>query len=916
MEGHLPVRLWDSKIGLSPPAPLDILLGFIAYKTLPSAHDGSPEEEGDAEAVGFVLASLLTNYDVIFGYSYADFMSVLRVRCGMGMRASLGPGEHRTGDMDTLPRSLCPCWMPFVSNQCLALTNMTCVVRIFAQDQLDQQGCLCADELMADLNEFVFERRPNDPLLAGIFSLFEEISTKLQESDDGASLPREYNSELLSIIWSYGRRIYVAFMSMSFEQVCELATEFEMYTNGALPVVHDSLTIEENIDKTMVALQAGVRDKERLLGELGSLCDQLREVSFNPISRSLLQAEALLAEEKRDEAATVEKTYEFSDIPESRLDTRVGVERQYAPGADLSMETITDAALNVALCQIRLGQLRDAMKLVNEHMRVSQQTSNARSLVFSLGALCQILSRAVPGVLEVQSVRMLGNGGSQQHYVELAELLRRLEEQSQEENIPEMTLFARLLSTELELVAGSYGNDVDDEYGRGNDVEESRDTEASAAGRAGRDGSSPCHAASTTLETCMYTKQLASELSTLSAGGPSKLPSSLFAPPKPAGSHSFEQSDSRTALYAKQCSQTANQIRAAGWQVWGSSRLSLEMALGVLHSADKGQETEISSLSLVLLNLYDQFGVAPIDRLSANPKLMSLVENNVELQRIWDMIHQKMAVHAGEWRLALDLATRTHVHPKTDDVAHLRHMVESRELAALAYLAGGRYGDADKMAKQGRALAKKACVTTYSLQLLLLRGRIHLEAGSWETACPFFGAVLREYEKHHADIIGAEASMYMSQVRMHQGELEAAAQELSSCLPTLLAHATLETKSVARLTQARLLVKQAIPRDHTTTTATTTTSIDPALAMDAATARRILPLLCDAERDITKIRAKKLKSDLLYVAGIAYDTLGDTGRRDACAKAFLTLQKNAGRDQCRHVLDRQFVGPVTSQPTT
>ena len=137
MEGHLPVRLWDSKIGLSPPAPLDILLGFIAYKTLPSAHDGSPEEEGDAEAVGFVLASLLTNYDVIFGYSYADFMSVLRVRCGIGMRASLGPGEHRTGDMDTLPRSLCPCWMPFVSNQCLALTNMTCVVSIFAQDQLD-----------------------------------------------------------------------------------------------------------------------------------------------------------------------------------------------------------------------------------------------------------------------------------------------------------------------------------------------------------------------------------------------------------------------------------------------------------------------------------------------------------------------------------------------------------------------------------------------------------------------------------------------------------------------------------------------------------------------------------------------------------------------------------------------------------
>ena len=138
----------------------------------------------------------------------------------------------------------------------------------------------------------------------------------------------------------------------------------------------------------MLELQAGVRDKDSLLGELGMLCVQLRQVSSNPTSRPLLQAEALLAEKKSDEAVTVEKTYEFSDIPESRLDTRVGVERQHAPATDIGMETITDAALNVALCQIRLGQLRDAMQLVNEHMRVSQQTSNSRALVFSLGALC------------------------------------------------------------------------------------------------------------------------------------------------------------------------------------------------------------------------------------------------------------------------------------------------------------------------------------------------------------------------------------------------------------------------------------------------------------------------------------------------------------------------------------------------
>jgi len=73
MEGpNVPIRLWDSKVGLSPPSPLAVCLIFFANKSL----DSNDEDE----ELGFVLASLLTNYDVIYSYSYADFVSVLRVR--------------------------------------------------------------------------------------------------------------------------------------------------------------------------------------------------------------------------------------------------------------------------------------------------------------------------------------------------------------------------------------------------------------------------------------------------------------------------------------------------------------------------------------------------------------------------------------------------------------------------------------------------------------------------------------------------------------------------------------------------------------------------------------------------------------------------------------------------------------------
>ena len=757
---------------------------------------------------------------------------------------------------------------------------------------------------MAEFNEFVFERPDGEPLLSTLFALFEGIADKIQESDEAAALPKEYNSEFLSIIRSYVRRVHVAFMSMSFEQVCDLATEFELYTNGATSIVHDSLTIEENIEKTMLELRAGIRDKDRLLDELEVQCNQLRAISLNATSRSLLQAEATLAEERRDEMKAVEKTYEFSDIPESRLNVRVGVERERAQDVDTSMETITDAALNIALCQARLGKLQDAMQLVNEHMRVSQQSSNSRALIFSLAALCQILARAVPGSLELDATRSYRPSKSLggMHYAELIELLRRLDEGSQTENIPEMSLFARLLSTELVLTVGEPDN--------------RKQSPMSSTMVKPSTSSKP---STTTLETCLHTKQLACELSTLAAGGPSKLSSSLFAPPKPAGiSHSFAHSDSRMAMYAQQCTQTANQIRAAGWQVWGGSRISLEMALGVLHSAHKSQESEVAALSLVLANLYDQHGPAPFERLQTNGKLMELVKTDISLQRTWDMIHQRMAVHDGRWRDAVELASKIFIHPKPSEITHVQNIIESHELTALAYLAGGEYEDADRLAKEGYILAKKACITTYTLQLLLLRGRIHLEAGSWETASPFFHAVLDQYQRINADLIGAEATMYMSQVKLMMATrnpevlrdwkdsvgtasrypLPLAAytsnvvRELEACLPTLLAHAPLETKTIARLSFANaIIIEQSSgglstpPHGH-----------DP-ISMSPSTAHRILPLLRDAERDALRLQSKKLRASVLYLAAIAYDKLDDPTRRDACAAAHGASYPPAHRHQ-------------------
>lgn len=768
------------------------------------------------------------------------------------------------------------------------------------QDRFDQymNGCFDGDticlELLSGFEEWVFT--PETHLITVIFDLFATIEHSLASSDSKASVSKDLNPESMSLIHSYARRISVGFTIMSFEQVCDLATEFQIYARG-LPheshVQHRALSghirermvyknaskIEEILEKEIVDLRAGIRNKQSILDTLEKQCNDLHSNPASRYSKSVLHARSAVASEKMNDIDTIDCVYEFSDAPESSATRRVFVEEEDLNDSDISRRTIIEAALNVAIVQAKLGQMQEAMQMVKEHMRVSQQSSNRGFLVYSLAALCYILSRAVPGSIELQSGIIPGTTPAERHYLETEELLKRLFTRSQEENLPEISVFAKLLSTELAILHPKKQADTSlgtfDRMHQTKDVNQNKDMESSSPGFPRLQ--MPCVAATESLDTCIYTKCLAFELALLSAGGQSKANAALYMPPKASGSQPFSRSDSRKTLDAIQMCQVADQIRAAGWQIWGSSRLSLSSALRVLHSATKNSESELSSLSLILINLYDQYGAEPIDRLSLNETLTSLIQKNTDLQRSWDIIKQKKAVNTRQSRLAIKLAARVHIHAKMNDVMHIQNKVECRELTALAYLSGGYYNDADKSAVAGYTLARNACMSEYALRLLLLRGRIHVESGSWETALPHICSVLEQYRQMNADLIGAEASMYMAQIwsRMGSKYIKNALEEINTSIYLILAHGSLETKGLARVTLARLLIMEK----------------GGFSSIDQACSKRILRLLRDAEVDFSKIRDWKYKAYVLHLASIVYDHMGNVDTRDKCATTCIQLRQ-------------------------
>lgn len=740
---------------------------------------------------------------------------------------------------------------------------------------------LCVS-ILSKFKEWVYAPEPH--LIASFFDLFENIEQQIPKST------KDFGPESTSLIHIYARRILVGFTSMMFEQLCDLVTEFQMYTggivigdqgnmNGHLPkrmVYKNASKIEETLEKEIVDVQSGIRAKQATLKTLEEQCEDLQRSSVSGLSKSVLHAKTTVALGKKNETEVIHSVYEFSDAPEASSTRRVLVKEEESD--ETHRRTIIEASLNVAMVQARLGHTKEAMQMINEHMRVSQQSSNSGFLVYSLAALCYILSRAVPGSLELQTRPIPGTTPAERHYLEMEELLKRLYERSEVENLPEISLFAKLLLAETAILHPKKQRDSSlgtFDHTHQTKEDDSKSTKYSAPGFPRLQ--KPCVASTESLDACLYAKRLAFELALLSSTVPLKDKSGLFLPPKASGREAFTESDSRRKLEAMQSCQTADQIRAAGWQLWGSTRLSLSAALRILHSSHKSNASEIASLSLILVNIYDHFGAEPIDRLSLNGKLMSLLQENMSLQRSWDIINQRRAVNTRQSRLAIKLAARVHIHPKINDVMHIQNKVERRELTALAYLSGGYYEDADRAALAGYTLARNTCMSTYALRLLLLRGRIHVESGSWETAVPYICSVLEQYRQMNADVLGAEASMYMAQIWSCMGleYIERALEEMKECMYIILAHGSLETKGIARQTLAFLLIQEA----------------GGFSSLDSPRITRILRLLRDAESDFSKIRDWKQKAYVLHLASIIYDKLKDTQSRDDCARACLQLRQ-------------------------
>jgi len=172
-------------------------------------------------------------------------------------------------------------------------------------------------------------------------------------------------------------------------------------------------------------------------------------------------------------------------------------------------------------------------------------------------------------------------------------------------------------------------------------------------------------------------------------------------------------------------------------------------------------------------------------------------------------IAHRRAVHRCEIRTALDVASKLIALASIDDSKDIGFRIDGEEAAVVALLAGGHFAQAERAARKVFAIADGTYHPIAALRVMVLIARIHLEAGSWETALPYAASALEQYKSMHADVLGAEAALIMAGIWRHMGKehLERAREEVEAALPVILAHGNLDLRGRARVLLAEIVME-------------------------------------------------------------------------------------------------------------
>ncbi|XP_022771823.1 anaphase-promoting complex subunit 5 isoform X3 [Durio zibethinus] len=746
-----------------------------------------------------------------------------------------------------------------------------------------------------------------------LFNFFNDMRGVLGGPDSGVMEDDQVILDPNSNLGMFLRRCILAFNLLTFEGICHLLTNIGIYCKEAISSCssYELRRLDDSDIEVFADPKSEHNDKGRESSSYSSSGDLLRDVDLNGgvFLRTNWQIQGYLMEQadaiEKDGSSFTLNAFELTLRQLQKLapelhrvhflrylnslyhddyfsalenlhryfDYSAGTEGfDFVPPAGCnSFGRYEIALLCLGMMHFHFGHPKQALEVLTEAVRVSQQHSNDTCLAYTLAAICNLLSEigfsTTSGILGSPFSPMTSVGTSlsvqQQLFVLLKGSLKRAESLKLKQLVAANHLaMAKFNLTHVQRPLLSFGPKT-----------------------------------SMKLRTCPVTvckelrlgyhliSEFCCEGSTMTTDGAFST-AWLKNLQKPVGSLVLSQDNSsrdnsNPFLFCTQPSSIPGSVlqlvgssylhRATAWEIYGSAPLARVNAL--VYATCVADASSSSDAALVHVKLIQHLAVfkgyeEAFSALKiAEEKFLSVSKSRILILKL-QLLHER-ALHRGHLKLAQQVCDELGVLASSVTAVDMELKIEASLRHARTLLAAKQFSQAAAVAHSLFCMCYKFNLQVESATVLLLLAEIHLKSGNAVVGLPHALASLSYCQSFNLDLLRASATLTLAELWLSLGSnhTKTALTLIHGAFPMILGHGGLELCARAYIAEAKCYLS------------------DPSFSV-SDNPEVVLDPLRQASDELHVLEYHELAAEGFYLMAIVFDKLGQLEKREEAAASF------------------------------
>ncbi|OIT36539.1 PREDICTED: anaphase-promoting complex subunit 5 [Nicotiana attenuata] len=312
-------------------------------------------------------------------------------------------------------------------------------------------------------------------------------------------------------------------------------------------------------------------------------------------------------------------------------------------------------------------------------------------------------------------------------------------------------------------------------------------------------------------------------------------------------------------------------FRATAWEVYGSAPLARMNAL--LYATCFAGSSSLDDVALAYGKLIQHLAVfkgykeAFAALKLAEEKFLSVSKSQIQLVKL-QLLHDH-ALHTGNLKLAQQLCDELGVLASSVTGVDIEIKVEASLRHARILIAANQFSQAAAIAHSLFCMCYKFSLQVENATVLLLLAEIHKRSGNAVLGIPYALASLSFCNSFNLDLLKASATLTLAELWLSLGSSHAkrALALIHGAFPVLLGHGGLELRARAFITEAKCYLADS----------SFSVSEEPEMVLEP---------LRQASEDLELIEYHKLAAEAFYLMAIVYDKLGQLDHREEAASSF------------------------------